>query len=256
LFNFSSKLPFSGYQAFAGLIAGNDGNLYGATIWVGSKGYAVIFRITTSGAYSVLYNSDAPHGYGAYATPLLPTSGEILGLAQRGGAAGKGVVYSFDDGLPAFILLANTNGVVGGSVGILGKGFSTASSVTFNATPASFHVISNTYMTATVPSGETGFIEVATTSGTLKSSKMFEAALQVLRFSPPSGKVGDSILLTGTGLIHTQVVGVGGVKVTSFTVNSDSQVTLIVPNSSKTGRIGVTTPGGSAQSTAIFTVTQ
>jgi hypothetical protein len=64
-----------------------------------------------------------------------------------------------------------------------------------------------------VPSGETGFIEIATTSGTLKSSKMFEVAPQVLRFSPPSGKVGDSIVLTGTGLIQTQVVGVGGLKV-------------------------------------------
>jgi len=48
---------------------------------------------------------------------------------------------------------------------------------------------------------------------------------------------------------------VGGVKVTSFTVNSDLQVTLRVPTGAKTGKIAVTTPGGSATSTTTFTVT-
>src|SRR5581483_9520809 len=35
LYNFSSKNDVTGYQAFAGLISGSDGNLYGATIWGG-----------------------------------------------------------------------------------------------------------------------------------------------------------------------------------------------------------------------------
>jgi hypothetical protein len=216
----------------------------------------VIFEITTAGAYSVLTSFDAPDGDGAYATPMQHTNGAIFGLAKRGGSLGNGVVYGFSAVLPRFALLTNTHGLVGGTVGILGTGFASASSVTFNGTPASFHVISNTYLTATVPSGETGFIAVTTSAGTLFSSKIFKVAPQVLHFSPPSGKVGDSVVLTGTGLIQTQSIGVGVVRVTSYTVNSDSQVTFTVPSGAKTGKIAVITPGGSAQSTAIFTVTQ
>jgi hypothetical protein len=145
--------------------------------------------------------------------------------------------------------------LVGKSVGILGNGFSTASSVTFNGTPASFHVISNTYMTTTVPSGETGFVIVTTTSGRLLSSKIFRVTPKIIGFNPTSGKVGDHITLSGTGLIQTTAMAVGGVRVTAFTVNSDLQITFVVPTGAKTGKVAVSTPGGTAISSETFTVT-
>ena len=256
VFNFDHVNELAlGYQAYAGLIAGSDGNLYGTTIWGGSNGDGVIFQITTSGAYTVLYNFDGTHGTGTYATPMQHTSGEIYGLTKRGGALGDGVVYGFGANLPAFISLTSPSGAVGSSVGILGKGFSTASSVLFNGAPASFHVLSNTFMTATVPSGETGFVTVTTGLGTFTSNKIFKVPPKIISFSPSSGKVGDSIVLTGTGLIQTVKITVGGVAVTSYAVNSDSQVTFVVPTGAKTGKIGVTTPGGSTTSTGTFTVT-
>jgi uncharacterized repeat protein (TIGR03803 family) len=243
-----------GYQAYAGLIAGSDGNLYGATVWGGINGDGVIFEITTSGAYSVLYNFDTLHGTGAYATPMQHTSGEFFGLTKRGGAAGDGVVYGLGASLNPFVLLTNPSGAVGSSVGILGQGFSTASSVEFNGAAASFHVVSNTFMTATVPSGETGFVFVSTASGSLISTKIFKVPPKIISFSPTSGKVGDTIVLTGTGLIQTEKITVGGVAATAYTVNSDSKLTFPVPAGAKTGKIGVTTPGGIATSTATFTV--
>ncbi len=256
VYNFSSKNYLFGYQAFAGLIAGSDGNLYGATIWGGQNGAGVIFEVTTSGAYSVLASFDVPDGDGAYATPMQHTNGAIFGLNKRGGALGNGTVFGFNAGLPRFIQLTSPVGLVGGSVGILGTGFATAASVTFNGTPASFHVLSNTFITATVPSGETGFVTVSTSSGTWTSNKVFKVVPQVLSFSPTSGKPGDTIVLTGTGLVQTETIGVGGVKVNFYTVNSDSQLTFTVPSGAKTGKIGVITPGGSAQTKTIFTVTQ
>jgi hypothetical protein len=125
----------------------------------------------------------------------------------------------------------------------------------FNGTHASFNVLSDTYLTAVVPSGETGFVMVTTSSGDLLSSKIFKVTPKVTSFAPTSGKAGDSIVLTGTGLIQALGLTVGGGKVTSFTVNSDLQVTLRVPTGAKTGKIAVTTPGGSATSTTTFTVT-
>ena len=255
LISFDGVHTLNGYEADAGLIAGADGNLYGATIWGGQFGYGVIFSMTTDGTYSVLYNFDAPHGDGAYATPMQHTSGKIYGTTTRGGGGGMGVVYGFSDGLASFAELTSTTGVVGKTVGILGHGFSGASSVEFNGTPASFHVISNTFMTATVPSGETGFVRIDTTSGNLVSSKIFRVTPQLTSFTPASGKVGDAVQITGAGLIQALTITVGGVKVTAFTVNSDATVTFAVPAGAKTGTIALTTPGGKAISKTTFTVT-
>ena len=252
---FNHKQPLLGYQAFAGLVAGNDGNLYGATIWGGDNGYGVMFEMTTAGAYSVLYSFASATGDGVYATPMEHTNGSILGLTSRGGEPLKGVVFAFNSGLLPFARLTSTSGLVGKSVGILGNNLTGTTSVMFNGTHASFNVLSDTYLTAVVPSGETGFVMVTTSSGDLLSSKIFKVTPKVTSFAPTSGKAGDSIVLTGTGLIQALGLTVGGVKVTSFTVNSDLQATLRVPTGAKTGKIAVTTPGGSATSTTTFTVT-
>ena len=45
-------------------------------------------------------------------------------------------------------------------------------------------------------------------------------------------------------------------KATTVVVNSDTQVTANVPAGSKTGKIAITTPGGTATSSTAFTVTQ
>ncbi|MGA9968456.1 MAG: hypothetical protein WBQ10_24875, partial [Terriglobales bacterium] len=57
-------------------------------------------------------------------------------------------------------------------------------------------------------------------------------------------------------LTQTSKVTFGGVKATSFTVNSDTRVTATVPTGAVTGHIAITTPGGTAVSSGIFTVTQ
>ena len=205
LVNFDNVHTLDGYQAFAGLIAGSDGNLYGATIWGGNSGYGVIFQMTTAGAYTPLYNFVSDFGDGAYSTPMQHTSGTIFGLTKRGGVDGKGGIYSYDGGIAPFISLVSTLGPVGATVGILGSGFAGTTSVQFNGTPASFHVASNTYLTATVPSGETGFVSVTTASGRLFSSKIYRVTPQAKTMAPTSGPVGTSVVITGSGLIQADV---------------------------------------------------
>jgi len=252
--NFDSRMYLPGYQAYAGLVAGADGNLYGATIWGGFNGVGTIFQLTTGGGYSVLYNFDAPTGSGAYATPMQHSSGKLFGMTKRGGAPGNGVVYSLDDGLEPFAALLTNRGLVGDSVGILGHGFAQATGVEFNGTPASFHVISDTYMTATVPSGETGFITVETSSGHLTSNKIFWVTPEITGFNPPAGGVGTTLTINGSGLIQTEKITVGGVEVQVYTVKSDSELTTKIPPGAQTGNIVVTTPGGTATSSQVFTV--
>ena len=63
---------------------------------------------------------------------------------------------------------------VGKRIEVLGQGFTGTSAVSFNGAAAKFTILSDTYLTATVPNGATsGFITVTTPSGTLKSNKKF-----------------------------------------------------------------------------------
>jgi IPT/TIG domain len=73
-------------------------------------------------------------------------------------------------------------------------------------------------------------------------------------FTPPSGPVGTPVTITGTGLKQTTVVKFGSVKATSLTVVSYTEVTTDVPTGAVTGKITVTTKGGSATSATSFTV--
>lgn len=256
LVDFDGVHTADGYESYAGMIAGADGYLYGMTIWGGQYGAGVIFRMSTEGDYSVLHSFDVPHGDGAYITPIQHSNGKIFGMTNRGGVRGAGVVYSFTDGFQPFLRLLTTKGKVGDTVGILGKGFAEASSVEFNGDPASFHVISDTYMTATVPAGESGFITVNVSAGYLTASHIYRVTPLITSVSPRSGKPGDSVTINGNGLIQTVSITVGGKAVGAYTVNSDGKITFRVPVGAKTGRVVLKTPGGTATSGGNFTVTQ
>jgi hypothetical protein len=66
--------------------------------------------------------------------------------------------------------------------------------------------------------------------------------------------VGALVAIEGAGLAQTTKVTFGGVEATSFTVDSDTNVTADVPAAAKTGKIGITTTGGIANSPTRFTV--
>lgn len=76
----------------------------------------------------------------------------------------------------------------------------------------------------------------------------------ITNFTPTSGQVGTSVVITGTRLTGATALKFGGVSATTFTVNSATQITATVPAGAVTGPIAVTTPGGTATSTTNFTV--
>ncbi len=75
----------------------------------------------------------------------------------------------------------------------------------------------------------------------------------ITSFSPTSGGSGTSVTITGTNFTGT-TVKFGGTAAASFTVDSATQITAVV-GSGATGKVTVTTPGGTATSTADFTYT-
>ncbi|QWV93039.1 immunoglobulin domain-containing protein [Geomonas oryzisoli] len=150
-------------------------------------------------------------------------------------------------------------GGVGTAVTVTGTNFTGATSVKFNGVSAPFTVISGTTLVTGVPAGATsGRITVTTAAGSATSSSSFSVssknvAPRIKSFSPSSGKVGTAITVTGSNLGGITSARIGGVSA-PFTVRSAGTVVVTVPTGAKTGRISVTTAGGTGTSSASFTV--
>jgi hypothetical protein len=108
-------------------------------------------------------------------TPIQHTNGILYGDTLLGGDLNNtGVFYALNLGLKPFVSLLPTSGKVGATVEILGQGFTGTEAVSFNGTAAKFTVVSNTYMTAVVPTGATtGLVTVTAPKATLQSNKKF-----------------------------------------------------------------------------------
>ena len=79
--------------------------------------------------------------------------------------------------------------------------------------------------------------------------------LSINSFSPTSGPVGTSVVLTGTGFTGATAVTFHGVAAPGFVVNSATQLTVTVPVGATTGPITVTTPAATGISSTSFQVT-
>jgi uncharacterized repeat protein (TIGR03803 family) len=258
LHSFSFQAPtYDGQLPIAGLTLGTDGNFYGTTAYGGTQNGGAIFEITPAGKETVLYNFCVVSCYDGFipTTPMVLHTDGIFYGNTAGNSNGGSVFYSFKTKLKPFVKLVTWSGKDGASAEILGQGFTGTTAVSFNGIAAKFDNVSDTYMTATVPTGAlTGPVTVTTFSSSLKSDRNFLVTPQIASFAPTSGVVGTSVTITGVSLTQTTAVTIG-TKPASFAVDSDTQITATVPAGAKTGTtITVTTAGGTATSKAKFTV--
>ena len=152
-----------------------------------------------------------------------------------------------------------TGGMVGATVTITGTNLLLLGpiiNVQFNGMNAAIiGTPTATSIKATVPAGATtGPISVVTPAGTTHSSTTFKLLPKITGFTPTGGVAGASVVITGTNLTGTTAVKIGTIPATSFTVDSDTQITLLVPSTAVSATISVVTPDGTAHSSSIFTV--
>jgi uncharacterized repeat protein (TIGR03803 family) len=263
LYNFDATgATKDGVRPYAGLIEANYASggsaFYGVASAGGTNAAGTLYTISSTGTYLTLYSFVSASGSLPFATLRQHTNGKLYGEATAGGAGGHGALFSFAyDPLDAFFInLLPASGPVSQPVGIFGKFLSGVISVKFNGTNAAFTVVSDTYISTSVPSGATtGFVKT-TDSGnnTRLSPQKFRVTPVVLSFNPISGPVGTQVVITGNSLTGATSVTFGGVKATVKRVDSYTQITATVPAGAKTGKIQVTTPGGTATSPTTFTV--
>ncbi len=87
-----------GAEPAGSLVRDSDGNLYGTTVLGGAFGYGTVFELDTLGDLFTLYSfTGAADGAYPYAGLVLDSSGNLWGVASRGGSAaapnGYGTVF-------------------------------------------------------------------------------------------------------------------------------------------------------------------
>jgi hypothetical protein len=125
----------------------------------------------------------------------------------------------------------------GTTVTITGSNFTGATTVTFGGVGAGFSVDSDTQITAVSPAHAGAVVDVVVAkqgvASTTSSASTFTYVARpvVTGVSPSVGPTegGTTITVTGTKFSGTTAVQVGGVAATSFTVNSDTSLTVVTP---------------------------
>jgi hypothetical protein len=195
-------------------------------------------------------------------TVVVPTGATtgVIGVSTPGGVTASSGVFTVTGTAPTITGFSPGSGPVGGSVVISGTHFVAVNAVAFNGIATSNYIVNSlTQITVVVPTGATsGFIGVSTPGGVAVSTSVFSVAgtaPTITSFSPTSGPVGTIVVISGTNFVGVNAVAFNGLATTNYVVNSATQITVIVPIGATTGLIGVSTPGGIAVSSGVFTVT-
>ena len=127
-----------------------------------------------------------------------------------------------------------STGTTGTQVVILGKNFKNATKVRFGSvSAASYTIVNDSLIRATVGTGASGVIQVNNPSGedTLGYFTFVQqqaAKPEILRFEPKSGTAGTKVLIFGKNLKLVKAVKFGGIAAASFQVLNDSTVVAYV----------------------------
>ena len=169
-------------------------------------------------------------------------SGSVKIITATGMGSLAGFTYIPPPVISSFI---PASAKAGTSVIISGQNFNNVTAVSFGGVPAaSFTVLSPTSISAVVGVGASGSIAVTAVGGTTNAPG-FVIIPDITSFTPDAGTFGTYISISGTGFTGVSAVSIGGIPVSSFTVNSHTSITAIV-NNGATGNISLTAPGGNA----------
>ena len=196
----------------------------------------------------------------------VPGSQDITVTTSGGpSSASSADVYTWDP-VPTLTSLSPGQGIAGGgaTITVNGTGFTQggagATTVSVGGTPATnVTVLSGTQLTATVPATNTAGVVDVTVSTPGGTTAISTADQFTYFFTPPlvssvspnqgSPAGGQPVTITGTGFTGATGVSFGSTAATSFTVNSNNQITAVAPPGAGGSKVDVTVTGPSGTST-------
>jgi uncharacterized repeat protein (TIGR03803 family) len=233
-----------GSMPIGALVQASDGNLYGTCYSGGANGTGTLFRITTKGVFTKMYDfapEATPGDIGNFprAGLIQASDGNLYGTAWEGGAFEvTGTIYQFTLGGTGTLEASFVADTTGWSpLGALLQGSD-----------------GRLYVTLQDDGGENsdgvqdqGAISVLNLGLNSPAPGAFE-------FTPIKGKVGAKVTLHGSAFVGTTAVtffnGASAVAV----VDASGYITATVPAGAISGPISVTNAGGTTTSTKSFTV--
>ena len=113
IYDFCSQYPCpDGADPLGALVQGHDGNFYGTLSDVGFVGQGTVYKLTSSGAFTVLHSFTGLSDGGVPEAGLIQASdGNFYGDTRYGGASGCGNVYK----ITASGTLTNLHAFAGGA---------------------------------------------------------------------------------------------------------------------------------------------
>ncbi|WP_426491297.1 beta strand repeat-containing protein [Hymenobacter sp. 102] len=183
--------------------------------------------------------------------PVGVTNGPVV--ASTGSGRSNGLLFS---SAPSLTAISPAFGPAGTAVTLTGTGLTGTTQVTFNGAVAAGFVVNaaGTQLTVTAPAGLTTGPVVATNSYGAGNGLVFTLPPTITSVNPSSSPVGSSVVVTGTDLMGATRVTVNATAATNYTVNSATQLTFVVPAGATSGLVRVTTPAGTASSSASLTI--
>ena len=156
------------------------------------------------------------------------------------------------------ITTATASGKVGSTVTVTGRNLK-ATAIMFGGNKSAKAVINDgNTLTFLVPSGATsGAIKITTGGGFVNTASytVVPPSPTITSFSPATGKKGVAVVtLKGTNLLGA-TVSIGGVAVTLASGASATTFKFVIPAGAATGKISVTTAGGTVLSATNLTIT-
>jgi hypothetical protein len=245
---------------------GQSGNMYVASNYTAADGIGqVIVKITPQGEASVFAGSgktghkDGSLQEAEFNGPtglLLTDDGDMyvsdyyVGYLRKISNVGElplNTNVKLYDGAQ-FTSFSPTSGTSGTVVTIRGVSLSCVKGVSVGGVPvASFTIVSDSEIRATVGVGATGVVTLTSPTGNVsKELFTFLSPPSITSFTPTSVNVGTTIVISGTNFIGATSVRIGGVEATLFAVNSDTRITAIIPAGATNSTVSVQTPAGIA----------
>lgn len=226
---------------------------------VGTPGTTVsITGVQFTGVTNAMFNGKPGVNFAVQSDTLIRVdapSGVTSGALTVGSALGSFTTSSNFFVPPTLTGFTPITGRQGTNVTLSGSNFVGVTNISFGGVTApDFVVLNNTNLAVLVPAGAvTGLLRVTAPAGSAFSSSNFIVQPVISGFSPGSGPVGASVIISGANFnVGTPVVKFNGITAAAPTSVSFGQLTAVVPTGATTGPISISTTNGAYTNSTPF----